>query len=49
MPYKITKIKGGYRVKNRSTGRVVAKKTTKTKASKQVKLLNSIDRKKKRK
>tara|TARA_R110000787_G_scaffold2377_2_gene9558 strand:+ start:2558 stop:2809 length:252 start_codon:yes stop_codon:yes gene_type:complete len=47
MPYKTTKVKGGYRVKNRSSGRVVAKKTTKTKAKKQISLLNSIDRLKK--
>ena len=44
MPYKTTKIKGGYKVKNTSTGRVVAKKTTKVKAKKQISLLNSIDK-----
>lgn len=44
MPYHITKIKGGYKVKNKSTGRVVAKKTTKRKAKKQVSLLNNIDK-----
>jgi len=48
MPYRTTKIKsGGYTVKNMSTGRVVAKKTTKTKAKKQISLLNSIDKLKK--
>ena len=47
MPYKTTKIKGGYQVKNKKSGRVVAKKTTKTKAKKQISLLNSIDKLKK--
>jgi len=44
MPYTTIKIKDGYQVKNKSTGRVVAKKTTKTKAKKQISLLNSIDK-----
>ena len=44
MPYTTTKIKGGYQVKNKSTGRVVAKKTTKTKAKKQISLLKNIDK-----
>ena len=47
MPYHIKKVSGGYSVKNKSTGRTTAKKTTKTKAMKQVRLLNAIDKKKK--
>lgn len=47
MPYTIKKVKGGYSVKNKSTGRVMAKKTTKTKATAQVRLLNRIDNNKK--
>ena len=46
MPYTIKKVKGGYSVKNKSTGRTMSKKTTKTKASSQVRLLNRIDKKK---
>tara|TARA_R110001592_G_scaffold167050_2_gene402368 strand:+ start:118 stop:261 length:144 start_codon:yes stop_codon:yes gene_type:complete len=45
MPYTIRKIKGGYRVKNTRTKRVVAKKTTKTKAKKQIRLLMSKEKK----
>jgi hypothetical protein len=49
MPYKITKVKGNkYRVKNKQTGKVHAKGTTKTKAEKQVRLLSMIDKKKKK-
>ena len=46
MPYHIKKVSGGYSVKNKSTGKITAKKTTKTKAMKQVRLLNAIDKKK---
>lgn len=41
MPYKINKIKGGYKVT--AAGRVVAKKTSRSKAAKQVRLLRAID------
>ena len=44
MPYKITKIKGGYRVKNIRTGKITAKRTTKKKALAQVRFLNKIDK-----
>tara|TARA_B100000700_G_C15008025_1_gene839555 strand:- start:502 stop:648 length:147 start_codon:yes stop_codon:yes gene_type:complete len=48
MPYKITKLKNNkYQVKNLVSKKIVAKQTTKSKAEKQVKLLNMIDRKKK--
>ncbi len=47
MPYKITKLKNGkYQVKNITNNKIVAKGTTKSKAEKQVKLLNMIDSKK---
>ncbi len=46
MPYSISKVGTGYKVKNKSTGKIMAKKTTKTKAMKQVRLLNAIDKKK---
>ena len=50
MPYTIKKLSTGkYRVKNKQTGKVHAKGTTKTKAEKQVKLLSMIDKKKKKK
>ncbi len=45
MPYTVRKIKGGYRVRNTKTKRVVAKKTTKTKANRQVRLLMSKEKK----
>tara|TARA_R110000796_G_scaffold10915_1_gene36559 strand:+ start:115 stop:366 length:252 start_codon:yes stop_codon:yes gene_type:complete len=44
MPYKTSKVKGGFKVKNTSTGKVMAKKTTMTKAKKQISLLNRIDK-----
>lgn len=37
---------GKYKVQNKDTGRVVAKGTTKTKAAKQIKLLEMIEHKK---
>tara|TARA_R110000744_G_scaffold40074_1_gene90929 strand:- start:2413 stop:2571 length:159 start_codon:yes stop_codon:yes gene_type:complete len=46
MPYGMKKVKGGYKVKNKRSGRVMAKKTTKTKAKKQIGLLNRVDKKK---
>jgi hypothetical protein len=50
MPYKITKLKGNkYRVTNTTTKKVHAKKSTKTNAEKQVRLLSMIDKKKKKK
>lgn len=45
MPYKITKVKGGYRVKNANTGKVHAKKTTLAKARAQIRLLHMKDKK----
>ena len=44
MPYKINKIAGGYQVKNLESGRILAKKTTKSKAEAQIRLLNLIDK-----
>ena len=44
MPYTTIKIKDGYQVKNKKSGRVIAKKTTKTKAKKQISLLKNIDK-----
>jgi hypothetical protein len=41
MPVKIKKVKGGFRVS--TPNRVHAKKTTKTKAKKQERLLNAIE------
>lgn len=41
MPAKISRVKGGYRVK--TPNMVHAKKTTKAKAMKQQRLLNAID------
>jgi len=48
MPYIIRKVrnKNCYEVKNKETGKINAKCTTKNKAEKQVRLLNMIDNKK---
>jgi hypothetical protein len=44
MPYTITKLTNGkYQVKNKSTGKIHAKGTTKIKAQKQVKLMGMMD------
>ena len=44
MPYKIQKLSNGkYKVVNKETGSVKARETTKTKAEKQIRLLNAID------
>ena len=40
MPVKVRKVKGGYRVSH--GGKVSAKRTTKTKAKKQAKLLRAV-------
>lgn len=45
MPYETIKVPGGVRVVNADTGRVLAKKTTPTKAKKQIRLLMSLERK----
>ncbi len=43
MPYKLIKLKNNkYKVKNIDTNKVMAKSTTKTKAMKQIKLLNYL-------
>jgi hypothetical protein len=50
MPYKITKLKNNkYQVKNTKTNKITSKSTTKTKAEKQVRLLDMLDKKKKNK
>jgi hypothetical protein len=43
MPYRIEKVKGGYRVVNAITGDVKAAKTTKARAERQIRLLRGID------
>lgn len=44
MPYKVTrKPNGKYKVINKDTGRVVAKNTTRERATKQIRLLHFID------
>lgn len=43
MPYKTVKKKKKYETINLSTGRVLAKKTTKDKSQKQIRLLNAIE------
>jgi hypothetical protein len=49
MPFKIVRNSdGSFAVKNKDTGRLAAKKTTKTKAEAQVRLLESLRRKEKR-
>jgi hypothetical protein len=40
MPFVLITIKNGYQVKNKKTGTIHAKNTTKEKAKKQIKLLN---------
>ena len=47
-PYKMRKIKDEnfYRVVNKDTGKINAKKTTKTNSTKMINLLNHIDAKK---
>ena len=50
MPYTIKKLPTGkYRVTNTQTKKVIAKSTTKTKAENQVKLINRLKKKKKKK
>jgi len=50
MPYKITKLKGNkYRVINTQSKKVIAKKTTKSKAQNQIKLINMLKKRKKNK
>ena len=46
MPYKIIKLKNYYKVINKNTGQVKAKKTTKINAERMIRLLNYIDAKK---
>ena len=47
-PYQITKVGNNkYQVKNKQTGKIHAKGTTKAKAEKQVKLMEWIDNRKK--
>jgi len=44
MPYEVKKLSNGkYQVKNKKTGKIIAKGTTKTKADKQVRLMEMID------
>jgi len=43
MPYAIRKVAGGYRVVNTATGEVKAKRTTKARAERQVRLLHGIE------
>jgi len=46
MPFIITKLSNGkYQVKNKETGKIHAKGTTKAKAQKQVKLMQWVDKK----
>ena len=49
MPYSIRKLpnKNLYRVRNKETGRVLSKSTTLENAKKQIRLVQSIDKKKK--
>ena len=47
MPYQIKKIGNYYQVKNKDTGQIKEKRTTKIKAMKKIKFLNMIDRKRK--
>jgi hypothetical protein len=42
MPYKTVKIPGGVKVVNADTGKVMAKKTTPTKAKAQIRFLMSL-------
>lgn len=48
MPYIIKKIKGKYQVKNIDTGKIKAYHTTKEKAEAQIRLLEYVDRNKKK-
>jgi|TARA_R110002110_G_scaffold62699_1_gene174797 hypothetical protein len=44
MPFKITKVKSGYKVKNTNTNKVYSKKLmTLQNASKQLKILNKVN------
>jgi len=44
MPYEIKRLSNGkYQVKNKKTGKIIAKGTTKIKAEKQVRLLEMIE------
>ena len=43
MPYGEKKVKGGYSVRNKKTGRVLAKKTSKANADAQMRLLQGIE------
>ena len=48
MPFIITRLSNNkYQVKNKNTGKIHAKGTTKTKAQKQVKLMELMDNRKK--
>lgn len=42
MPYAVRKVKGGYKVVNTRTGKVHAKRTTKARAQRQVRLLRMV-------
>lgn len=46
MPYSIIKVKGGYQVKNKETGHVMAKHTTKEKAEAQIRAIYANKKKK---
>jgi len=49
MPYTIKKLPSGkYKVTNKTTKKVIAKGTTKTKAQNQVKLINMLKKRKKK-
>ncbi len=43
VPYEMRRVKGGWRVVNSRTGRVHAKRTTKAKAQRQLRLLRGIE------
>ncbi len=43
MPWRIYKVKGGFRVRNTDTGQVHAYRTTKKNAERQVRLLRGVE------
>jgi hypothetical protein len=43
MPYEIVKVSGGFKVINKDTGKVHAKKTSKKNAQAQIRLMEGID------
>ena len=43
MPYRVYKVKGGYRVRNMDTGKVHSEHTTKKNAQRQLRLLRAVD------